>query len=1111
MIKKLAKTTVMILIMLFMLVITCYSALATSVDAYQDFENASTSGWTEEGAGSSISITQAPLINRTLSARFTDTGGALDMAYYPFACTDDSQCTIEFDLNVTDSVTELHNIYVQPTGGDHTNGFQFYYNAGDFGHYDGSWNVLMSKVDNYVYHVRITVDTTGADSTIDITIWNSTTDGASNTWTSQGTRGTMDTVGAFGLMYNGADADSYIAIDNLVFCDGASTCTYDVTYPHNLSTDVIIHYPLDDGSVWDDYMNNTDATNDGVDDTASGLWGHGASFVGANTDYANITGEWMDEQVNWTFIGWYKFNDNSAQNWYLFECNGNSGLRSYSGDAGNNQKIYFAGGGQAGSYSSTSVGDNSWHMVAFTYNQSDDKITRWIDGTTEIDQTATVSNMNYTNMFRWGYGGGADWYTGTMDEMYFYHRMLTGTELDFMYNNGYGLPTSIVFESQGAPAPPVSDNFTVTMSDPTTFTVTMVSPTQTLVNSTTTGTVTSGILENSTELWNITINASNYFDSVFLNYNVSTDISSALVSHPIINVFNKWNLSQLTTGFNITIDGTTYDPDGAGDVYVPFNESKNVTALGTDYESTTEEIALLGAQTFNITNFYQSFTILNSTEINTLALITNWTLHTEQGLYSTTNGTIGIYPNLGTYSWNWSNLGNYFNYTGLSLTIDEANETLTASGFWARNITFINALGLNAIYPMCSQSGYAYQTTYLMPKLSTTVNCTLSGYQDTNLTLKSMPDSGQYNMTPAMLWLVFTEQTSGIVETEDCNASPNNCDSFNATSVYVEQFNISLGRVVVKFNPDGADWQQIFEYTNDQDTHIKEYIQIITPDLVQQLKITGGGTPLENARVVVQQTGTHPETNETDWLTVFADFTSIDGFATVYINDQNTYKFCAQMEGFTTKCVIENIPASNSETILIDLEPAEAETGYNFIASSCPLVYYTNHSCTIEVNTYTSYNTICFNYTSATLNQSTCDSDSVSKSWNYNLNDTTGNVSISIYLDGTLSRTIYHNTITYTPTNEVDFEGRPDISGTTLLEHIRGNTTYLIVIYIIFTIIGVLMGFMAEKYFNGYGPYGAGLWFLILAMGKLYLFWVPVIIIGVYAIVEKLIPLFTNK
>jgi hypothetical protein len=55
------------------------------------------------------------------------------------------------------------------------------------------------------------------------------------------------------------------------------------------------------------------------------------------------------------------------------------------------------------------------------------------------------------------------------------------------------------------------------------------------------------------------------------------------------------------------------------------------------------------------------------------------------------------------------------------------------------------------------------------------------------------------------------------------------------------------------------------------------------------------------------------------------------------------------------------------------------------------------------------------------------------------------------------------------------------------------------------------MGFMAEKYFNGYGTYGAGIWFLFMAVGKLYIFWIPVIIIGVYAIIEQLIPLLKNN
>lgn len=592
----------------------------------------------------------------------------------------------------------------------------------------------------------------------------------------------------------------------------------------------------------------------------------------------------------------------------------------------------------------------------------------------------------------------------------------------------------------------------------------------------------------------------------------TSDINFTIDYWREVYMVNEWDNTNVTN-LNATCGGIEYTT--ATDILLlNFSSNQMCTYDAPNYIEKNYTFDFSDFQDHNGT-MIQSRTKIQSTEILTGNYINNFTIWIDGYNFSTTNGSVYLNPNFGTYNVNWTTGNHYFNQTALSMTIDENSESLIVSNLYARNISFHNSRAIGTtLTPNCTQGSYEYTSyPYKMPYDTQNMTCTLAGYQDVEFSMNATPDSTDYPMTPAMLWLVFSELTQGYVETEDCSENPNNCDWFNTTDVYIEQANISIGKVVVKFNPDGSgNWQQIFEYYNDADTHMKEYIEIITPDLVQNLKITGEGTPLEDARVVVKTLAETPITNVTDWITIYADFTSIDGVAVVLLNDENTYKFCAQKEGYTTKCVIDYVPPSSTDIIVIDLEATETPVGYNFIASSCPNAYYRGYNCTLEVNTYKSYNTICLNYTSDTLNTSTCSSDSISKAWSYELTNENGNVTIGVYLDGVLERTIYHNYMgVYEPDNDINWDSQTDISGQTLLDRIKGNKTYLIVVYIILTIIGVIMGFMAEKYFNGYGIYGSAIWFLVLAMGQLYIFWIPVIMIGVYAIIEKLVPLFLNK
>lgn len=539
--------------------------------------------------------------------------------------------------------------------------------------------------------------------------------------------------------------------------------------------------------------------------------------------------------------------------------------------------------------------------------------------------------------------------------------------------------------------------------------------------------------------------------------------------------------------YNITISSPTY-----------FNKTE------TNYNATND-----GNLEFQI---YQSTITLWSNEITTNNRINNWTINTGISTHSTTTGNVTFHVKLGTYSWNWTNTEGYFNTTGIEITVDETAENQTMTGFYARNLTFISQITGKAISPTCTLSGTTYTTTpMIMPKGEGNVECSLTGFQ--NLTIGSLqptPDNSQYNMTPAMLWLTFSEQTNGFIETENCTANQENCKTFNSTTIYIQQSNVSTGYVVVKFNPDGTNWQQIFKYYNDNNTYIREMIKIITPDLEQQIKVRGNGKLLDSARVTIKNIGNNTDTGTPDWITVYSEYTDPYGIAKVLIDDQDTYKICAQKEGYTPTCTIEFIPPSNTGIITIDLTPSEEQGGNNYIETTCPNIFTETTTCNLTIVTYKTYSSICANLTTGTTSTQSCSTDSVTKTYIYTIQEGS-NYTIAIKLDGTTAETITHRYLNHTESEQISWGEKQDQEGFTLMDRIRSDKTYLILVYIIFTIIGIAMGILAEHYFKNYGTYGTMVFYTVIATGGLYIFWIPVIIIAVYIIIDKLVPLYTNK
>lgn len=162
-------------------------------------------------------------------------------------------------------------------------------------------------------------------------------------------------------------------------------------------------------------------------------------------------------------------------------------------------------------------------------------------------------------------------------------------------NNTYDLP----FILWVTPAPSVS-NFTITATNNfnstalNVFNVSMTDGVQTFFYQTTTGTVTTGALTNSSTLWNISVSSANHWNATRTAYNVTPgSLAVGLDQYPFIMINDSYNGSVLSS-FNATISNVTYSTSG-NQVFVPINSnaSTSVTIAKANYFSRTVSLVLV--------------------------------------------------------------------------------------------------------------------------------------------------------------------------------------------------------------------------------------------------------------------------------------------------------------------------------------------------------------------------------------------------------------------------------------------------------------------------------------------------------------------------------------
>jgi hypothetical protein len=225
----------------------------------------------------------------------------------------------------------------------------------------------------------------------------------------------------------------------------------------NLLTNLVAYYKLDNGALLVDSVGSRTLTNTGsVAETASGKINGGADFGSPNStkdlryttdDYGIGYNGAMSYQV------WFKLNHEitSGESEIAIIFKGATDTVNYAVMQviyqynGGTPRLRFMheGGTSSTQYYNVTLG-TGWHQLVFTFDGSSTQV-GYLDGSqVTTDNVWTSGLANTANFFVIGQYGiyNLDWFSGFMDELGLWSRVLTGTEVSSLWNGSNGLPFS---------------------------------------------------------------------------------------------------------------------------------------------------------------------------------------------------------------------------------------------------------------------------------------------------------------------------------------------------------------------------------------------------------------------------------------------------------------------------------------------------------------------------------------------------------------------------------------------------------------------------------------------------------------------------------------------
>lgn len=199
--------------------------------------------------------------------------------------------------------------------------------------------------------------------------------------------------------------------------------------------DILAYYDFD-GDVTDSTVNGYDGTDIGTTNNNSGILNQARQFDGTS-DMVNVT--YSDLQFtnqNFSVNLWV----NPLNNGLTFTTlvGGNSGAMSFYFYSNDNYRLAFgkAGGAEVrANYSNLTGFNTGWYMTTVVYDQSNNKVYFYLNGTADAGNPYPYSTEFTQNQTLIG-GTGSSFAEGTFDEIGFWNRTLTDDEVTELWNSG---------------------------------------------------------------------------------------------------------------------------------------------------------------------------------------------------------------------------------------------------------------------------------------------------------------------------------------------------------------------------------------------------------------------------------------------------------------------------------------------------------------------------------------------------------------------------------------------------------------------------------------------------------------------------------------------------
>ena len=461
----------------------------------------------------------------------------------------------------------------------------------------------------------------------------------------------------------------------------------------DLTEDLISYYKLDEttGDVIDSHGTN-DGTNNGATRGVTGIINNAFDFDG-NNDYINLnSGSVSTDDLSltndFTICAWIK--PDSVSGTFNILGKRNSDNYQFVFRIANGGISLLTTGGNI-FYSTETITTGSFQYVCVTRDNDGDTIF-YADGSSVYSESSlSISHIN-TNVRIGNDETGNFPFNGIIDEVGIWERVLSSDEISELYNSGNGLSYDNFAQDFQITAKDIYNDSSIN-----TFNATITNSTDTIILSTTNGTI---IWEYGDEdLLNITIEANNYFDRTYTDYNTTENLEARL--HNLVITAKNSESGNSINNFFIIYNETTFSTNN-GTLRTNLNYPSSEGGLfsfevgATDYvnQNITNHQS---NQTLEVSLFPANSLTINIFDAKTLDPIVDdfpYTLEGTKDFYTTgnvTNGSLVIQElEADDYELTFNKVGEYYPQTfylrlqeGEAISIDayfyDINTTLYSS------------------------------------------------------------------------------------------------------------------------------------------------------------------------------------------------------------------------------------------------------------------------------------------------------------------------------------------------------------------------------------------------------------------------------------------------